>query len=79
MALNKTDRKKLAQALAATGRRKLSDQDLETAAIALIDGKKTIQELAEKFEVTPQTLRQRLRGLCEPPNGAVDKTSQEAS
>jgi len=64
--LNVTNRKKLAQALKQTGRQKVSDEELEKAALKLIEGKKTRQELAEELGISVQTLSKRLHRLANP-------------
>ena len=61
--LNATLRKKLNAALDASSRSKLSDLQAEEAAVALIEGRKTKAELAEKYAVSVQTLTKRLRAL----------------
>jgi DNA-directed RNA polymerase specialized sigma24 family protein len=67
MALNASQRKKLAAALDASNRSKLTDDQVEEIALALIDGKKTPAELAETYEVSVQTLKKRLRRAAEGP------------
>jgi HTH domain. len=67
MALNATLRKKLDAALATHGRNKISEQQAEEAALALIDGKKTPAQLAEKLGVSTATLKKRLKKLAEGP------------
>jgi DNA-binding CsgD family transcriptional regulator len=67
MALNATLRKKLDAALAANSRSKMTDAQAEEAALALIEGKKTPAQLAEKYQVSTQTLKNRLRKLTEDP------------
>lgn len=64
--LNATNRKKLAQALKLTGRQKVSDEEIEKAALKLIDGKKTRAELAEELGISVQTLSKRLHRLANP-------------
>jgi DNA-binding CsgD family transcriptional regulator len=67
MALNASTRKKLAAALAASSRSKITDAQAEEAALALIDGKKTPAQLAEKLGVSTATLKNRLRRMSEEP------------
>ena len=80
MALNQTTRKKLLQALQQSGRIKVTDEQVEAAALAFIDGKKTMDELAEKLGVTSQTLRQRMKQLAEPAvdNGVAEPAAKGA-
>lgn len=70
MALNQSKKKKLAAALEATSRSKLTTEDLEQAADMLIEGKSRA-EVAEQYGVSPQTLAKRLRGLLEEEQPAV--------
>jgi DNA-binding CsgD family transcriptional regulator len=72
MALNATLRKKLDAALVASSRSKITDAQAEEAAMALIEGKKTPAQLAERLGVTTQTLKNRLRKLTQDPSQVVE-------
>ncbi len=65
--LNATNRKKLALALRQTGRDKVTEEQMEKAALDLIEGKKGRHELAEALGISVQTLSKRLRKMTEPP------------
>lgn len=67
MALKASDRKKLNAFLDASSRSKITDQQAEECALALLDGKKTVLQLAEKLQVSAPTLKKRLRKLAEDP------------
>lgn len=69
--LKVSDRKKLEAALRISGRQRISDEQVEGAALLLIEGKKTVQELAEKLQVSAQTLRKRLNALVAPEEQAA--------
>lgn len=72
MALNATKRKALREALQASSRSKISDEDVEKIALQLIDGKKTLDEFVEKTGVSKQTLKKRLAALAEDPQPVVE-------
>lgn len=76
MALKASERKKLKAALQASSRSRITDEQLEEAAALLIDGKKTVPELAEKYQISAQTLRRHLLSLAEP-NGVAEAVSAE--
>ncbi len=64
--LKVSDKKKLEAALRTSGRQRISDEQVEAAALVLIEGKKTITELSEKLQVSAQTLRKRMNALIAP-------------
>lgn len=68
--MNATNRKKLKAALQATGRARISDEQVEEAALLLIEGGKTRAEIAGGLGVSVGTLVKRLTALADGPNGA---------